>query len=235
MREHSGQLADSIITASWYEEGVNYKISDHEFKKIISPVDYQNTGVIQLSLIWSNGLHQYLELKHSLYIKTESLTNVFRSYVGYFLKYEGNIYGLTGTLGVSFNNFSLNNIFHKKAWDPLPMGDGQKRSLRVQSNGRAFRSYNFSFTEPWLGGKKRNSLTFSIYDTKYANAYNPATGTYTSSAANASYIRTTGVGVNLGRQLQWPDDYFSLSVGVNFARYKLKNYYIDQINSKSKP
>jgi len=141
----------------------------------------------------------------------------------------GNI-GLTGTLGVSFNNFSLNNIFHKKAWDPLPMGDGQKLSLRVQSNGRAFRSYNFSFTEPWLGGKKRNSLTFSIYDTKYANAYNPATGTYTSSAANASYIRTTGVGVNLGRQLQWPDDYFSLSVGVNFARYKLKNYYIDQIN-----
>ncbi len=141
----------------------------------------------------------------------------------------GNI-GLTGTLGVTFNNFSIYNILHKKAWDPLPMGDGQKLSLRVQSNGRAFRSYNFSFTEPWLGGKKRNSFTFSIYDTKYANAYNPATGTYTSSAANSSYIQTTGLGVNLGRQLKWPDDYFSLSVGINFARYKLKNYYIDQIN-----
>ncbi|MFP5040420.1 outer membrane protein assembly factor [Parasediminibacterium sp. JCM 36343] len=141
----------------------------------------------------------------------------------------GNI-GLTGTLGVTFNNFSLNNIFHKKAWDPLPMGDGQKLSMRVQSNGRAFRSYNFSFTEPWLGGTKRNSFTFSIYDTKYANAYNPATGTYTSSAANSSYIRTTGVGVNLGKQLKWPDDYFSLSMGINFARYKLVNYYIDQVN-----
>lgn len=141
----------------------------------------------------------------------------------------GNI-GLTGTLGVTFNNFSANNIFHKKAWDPLPMGDGQKLSLRFQSNGRAFRSYNFSFTEPWLGGKKRNSFTFSIYDTKYANAYNPATGQYTSSAANSSYIQTTGLGVNLGRQLKWPDDYFSLSMGINFARYKLKNYYIDQIN-----
>ena len=141
----------------------------------------------------------------------------------------GNI-GLTGTLGVTFNNFSINNILRKKAWDPLPMGDGQKLSLRVQSNGKAFRSYNFSFTEPWLGGKKRNSFTFSIYDTKYANAYNPATGTYTSEAANASYIRTTGIGVNLGKQLKWPDDYFSFSVGINFARYKLVNYYIDQVN-----
>ncbi|MCH5600394.1 BamA/OMP85 family outer membrane protein [Niabella ginsengisoli] len=62
--------------------------------------------------------------------------------------------GLTGTLGVTFNNFSIKNIWKKQAWDPLPVGDGQKLSLRVQSNGRAFRSYNFSFTEPWLGGKK---------------------------------------------------------------------------------
>jgi outer membrane protein insertion porin family len=58
--------------------------------------------------------------------------------------------GLTGTLGVSFNNFSIKNIWKKSAWDPLPTGDGQKLSLRVQSNGKAFRSYNFSFTEPWL-------------------------------------------------------------------------------------
>jgi outer membrane protein insertion porin family len=143
--------------------------------------------------------------------------------------FGGNI-GLTGTLGVTFNNFSIKNIFTKKAWDPLPMGDGQKLSFRVQSNGRAFRSYNFSFTEPWLGGKKRNSLTFSVYDTKYANAYNPTTGTYTSTAANNSYIETTGAGVSIGKQLQWPDDYFSLSMGINFARYKLKNYYIDQVN-----
>ena len=62
--------------------------------------------------------------------------------------------GLTGTLGVSFNNFSINNIWNKKAWDPLPTGDGQKLSLRVQSNGKAYQSYNFSFTEPWLGGKR---------------------------------------------------------------------------------
>lgn len=61
--------------------------------------------------------------------------------------------GLTGTLGVTFNNFSIKNITKKSSWDPLPAGDGQKLSLRVQSNGRAYRSYSFSFTEPWLGGK----------------------------------------------------------------------------------
>ncbi|MBX2931687.1 MAG: BamA/TamA family outer membrane protein [Chitinophagaceae bacterium] len=138
--------------------------------------------------------------------------------------------GLTGTVGVSFNNFSIKNIFKKEAWTPLPMGDGQKLSLRVQSNGRAFRSYNFSFTEPWLGGKKRNAFTVSLYDTKFANAYDPLTGTYTSSAANQSYIKTSGISVSLAKQLQWPDDYFSLSVGLSYSRYTLKNYYIDQVN-----
>jgi outer membrane protein insertion porin family len=142
----------------------------------------------------------------------------------------GGMIGLTGTLGITFNNFSSKNIFSKKAWDPLPMGDGQKLSLRVQSNGRAFRSYNFSFTEPWLGGKHRNSLTVSLYNTKFANAFNQATGTFSSAAANSSYISTTGMGVSFGKQLKWPDDYFSLSVGVNYARYKLKNYAIDAYN-----
>ncbi len=141
----------------------------------------------------------------------------------------GNI-GLTGTLGISFNNFSIKRLFHKDAWDPLPMGDGQKLSFRIQSNGRAFRSYNFSFTEPWLGGKKRNAFSVSIYDTKFSNAYDPITRSYTSSAANSSYIETTGAGVSLGKQLKWPDDYFSLSMGVNYARYTLKNYYIDRVN-----
>jgi outer membrane protein insertion porin family len=135
--------------------------------------------------------------------------------------------GLTGTVGVSFNNFSIKNIFNRKAWDPLPQGDGQKLSLRLQSNGRAYRSYNISFTEPWLGGKKRNSLTVSFFDTKFANAYNPYTGGYSKSKADTSYFKTTGVSVGLGKQLKWPDDYFSLGFTLSYARYKLKNYPID--------
>ncbi len=134
--------------------------------------------------------------------------------------------GLTGTLGVTFNNFSIYNIFNKKSWDPLPSGDGQKLSLRAQSNGKQFRSYNFSFTEPWFGGKKRNSFTVSYYDTKYANAYNPRTGGYDRSYSDSSYIKTTGFSFALGKQLKWPDDYFSLVYQIDFTRYKLKNYNI---------
>jgi outer membrane protein insertion porin family len=142
----------------------------------------------------------------------------------------GGSIGLTGTLGVSFNNFSIRNIFTKKAWDPLPMGDGQKLSLRIQSNGKAFRSYNFSFTEPWLGGKKRNALTVSIYNTKYGQTYDPTTGLYDPSVADTRYISTTGATVSLAKQLKWPDDYFSLSMGINYTRYKLSNYAIDPTN-----
>jgi outer membrane protein insertion porin family len=142
----------------------------------------------------------------------------------------GGSIGLTGTLGISFNNFSIKNIFTKKAWDPLPMGDGQKLSLRVQSNGKAFRSYNFSFTEPWLGGKKRNALTVSVYNTKYGQTYDPLTGAYDPDIANTRYISTTGATVSLAKQLKWPDDFFSLSMGINYTRYKLSNYAIDPTN-----
>lgn len=134
--------------------------------------------------------------------------------------------GLTGTLGVTFNNFSISNIFKKTAWSPLPSGGGQKLSLRVQSNGKAFRSYNFSFTEPWLGGKKRNAFTIAYYDTKYSNAYNPLTGRYTNALADSSFIKTTGFTISLGKQLKWPDDYFSLIYALNIQQYKLKNYNI---------
>ncbi len=141
----------------------------------------------------------------------------------------GGAIGLTGTLGVSFNNFSIRNILHKAAWDPLPMGDGQKLSLRLQSNGKAFRSYNFSFTEPWLGGKKRNALTVSIFNTKYGQTFN-ALGQYDPNVADSRYISTTGATVSIAKQLKWPDDYFSLSMGLNYTRYKLSNYAIDPTN-----
>jgi outer membrane protein insertion porin family len=79
--------------------------------------------------------------------------------------------GITGTLGVTFNNFSIRNIFKKSSWDPLPTGDGQKLSLRAQSSGKSYQSYSFSFTEPWLGGKKRNSFTISLNKSNYRNGY----------------------------------------------------------------
>lgn len=131
--------------------------------------------------------------------------------------------GLTGTLGITFNNFSINNIFNKKTWDPLPSGSGQKLSARIQSNGRAFRSYNFSFTEPWLGGKKRNSFSISFFNTKYSNSFDQF-GQFCSSCGDTSYLKTIGIGISLGKQLKWPDDYFSLITSINFQQYNLRNY-----------
>ncbi|MBB1285444.1 BamA/TamA family outer membrane protein [Flavisolibacter sp. BT320] len=137
--------------------------------------------------------------------------------------------GFTGTLGVTFNNFSIKNILKKEAWDPLPMGDGQKLSLRYQSNGRYYRSYNFSFTEPWLGGKKRNSFTIGASSTKFSNAgYNYFTGRIDTKAADTSYLKATTVFVSLGKQLKWPDDYFSLIYSLNYTRYDIRNYAIFQ-------
>ncbi|HRI23583.1 MAG TPA: POTRA domain-containing protein [Ferruginibacter sp.] len=131
--------------------------------------------------------------------------------------------GLTGTLGVSFNNFSIKNITKRSTWDPLPSGDGQKLTARIQSNGKAFRSYNFSFTEPWLGGKKRNSFTIAYSNTKYANAYDQY-GSYCKSCGDTSYIKTASFSIGLGKQLKWPDDFFNLIYSLNIQRYKLRNY-----------
>jgi outer membrane protein insertion porin family len=136
--------------------------------------------------------------------------------------------GLTGTLGVTFNNFSIRNIWKRTAWDPLPTGDGQKLSIRVQSNGRAFRSYNFSFTEPWLGGKKRNSLTFAYNNSKYSNAFDYLTGQIDRKRSDTNYLKVNGFSVSLGKQLKWPDDYFNLVYTLSFTQYKMRNYPIFQ-------
>jgi outer membrane protein insertion porin family len=130
--------------------------------------------------------------------------------------------GLTGTLGVTFNNFSIRNIFNKDTWDPLPSGEGQKLSLRYQSNGSAFRSMNVSFTEPWLGGKRRNALTLAVYNTKFSNSFNPLTGQF--ERFPSSFIKTGGASISLGKQLKWPDDYFNFGMSLSYMRYTLQDY-----------
>ena len=130
--------------------------------------------------------------------------------------------GLTGTLGVSFNNFSVKNIFKKEAWQPLPTGDGQKLSLRIQSNGKAYQSYNASFTEPWFGGKKRNSFSVSLYKSVFRTGGYDASGKYIYSDSQS--LKNFGVSVALGKQLKWPDDYFTLTYALNYTQYKLNNY-----------
>ncbi|MFM7838582.1 MAG: outer membrane protein assembly factor, partial [Chitinophagaceae bacterium] len=131
--------------------------------------------------------------------------------------------GLTGTVGVSFNNFSFKNILNKKAWDPLPTGDGQKLSLRIQSNGKAFQTYNFSFTEPWLGGKKRNSFSVALYKSVFRQSgFDYTRNRYIFS--DSSSLKNFGVTVSLGKQLKWPDDFFTLVYSLSYTQYKLRKY-----------
>lgn len=144
----------------------------------------------------------------------------------------GGYYGITGTIGMSFNNFSIKNIFNKKAWRPLPSGDGQTLSLQLQSNGKFYSSYNFSFTEPWLGGKKRNPFTVSFYHNKFTNPEYQY-GSFIPVFNNNSYLKTTGISVSYGKQLKWPDDFFSLSFQASYERYKLKDYNSDPIFTPS--
>lgn len=136
-----------------------------------------------------------------------------------------------GRLGVTFNNFSTHNFFDKSSWHPLPQGDGQKLSLSFQSNGKYYQTYSVSFMEPWLGGRKRNSLTVSFYytDVNYAKYY--STSEYYKNLYSSSMdyrMQVWGAAVGLGRRLSWPDHYFSLYNEMSFKRYKLKNYaYFD--------
>lgn len=108
-------------------------------------------------------------------------------------------------------------MFHKEAWRPIPSGDGQKFSVRVQSYGRGYISYNASFTEPWLGGKKPNSFSVSYYHALYSNA-EPR-----NSPLRQSFT-LNGISFVLGKRLTWPDDFFTLVQNVDFQRYELQNY-----------
>ncbi len=134
---------------------------------------------------------------------------------------------LVGTLGVSFNNFSAKNFFKRGSWQPLPSGDGQKLSIRAQSSGVFYQSYNFSFTEPWLGGKKPNSLSFSVFHNRQTNGQKrkieDANGDKILNP-NRAFIEITGTSVGFGKRLKWPDDYFSLYIEQYFGHYYLRNY-----------
>lgn len=125
----------------------------------------------------------------------------------------GGASGLIGTLGVTFNNFSIQNIKDRRTWNPLPQGDGQKFSVRLQSNSRFYKAYNVSFTEPWLGGNKPTSFTVG-------GAYSA----FDNSAFGGGSLDITRLFVGLGTQLKFPDDFFVSNTVLNLERISLDDY-----------
>jgi len=127
--------------------------------------------------------------------------------------------GFIGTLGLSFNNFSMRNIFNKKEYKPVPMGDGQQLALRLQAS-RFFETYSFSFSEPWLGGEQPVRFSTSISQTTQYR-YNYTTGL----ADKSQYFKIRGINFGLAKRLQVPDDYFTLSQTIGYQFFDLNNYY----------
>jgi outer membrane protein insertion porin family len=118
---------------------------------------------------------------------------------------------LVGTVGVRFNNFAMRNFFDLKQWKPYPSGDGQSLSIRAQSNGKIYSSFNVSFVEPWLGGKNPNTFSVSLYRSIMRQE-------------GGHSMVIDGASVGLGKRLSWPDDFFSLYGEFSYQRYNLDNY-----------
>ena len=121
---------------------------------------------------------------------------------------------IVGQLGLTFNNFSTKNVFKLDKWTPLPSGDGQRLSLSASSNGIYYQNYRISFTEPWLGGKKPNSLTISLSKSISSNGQD---------GDMRQAVEITSLSLGLGKRLKYPDDYFTLYNGITFQQYKLIN------------
>ncbi len=131
----------------------------------------------------------------------------------------GGFVGFVGTLGLQFNNFSLRNIPKLKTWSPLPNGDGQRLGVSFQASGRSFQTYNITFTEPWLGGRKPNALTVSLSRSAIRRFNNPD-----NRRDVTGRLDITGVTVSLSRRLRWPDDFFTLTNSVSYLNYQVDNY-----------
>ena len=127
--------------------------------------------------------------------------------------------GFIGTLGLSFNNFSMKNIFNKKAYRPLPMGDGQSLALRLQAS-QFYSTYSFSFSEPWLGGSQPVQFSTSLSRTnQYRYDF------FTRRADKSQSFEISGISIGLARRLKVPDDFFTLSQALAYQYYNLNNYF----------
>ena len=127
--------------------------------------------------------------------------------------------GFIGTLGLSFNNFSMRNIFDKTKYKPLPMGDGQTLALRLQAS-QFYSTYSFSFSEPWLGGEQPVQFSTSLQHTiQYRYDF------FTGLADRNQSFQISGITLGLAKRLRIPDDFFQLSQSISYQYYNLNNYY----------
>ena len=140
--------------------------------------------------------------------------------------------GFIGTLGLSFNNFSIANIFKGEAYKPVPMGDGQTFAIRLQAS-RTFRVYSLNFSEPWLGGKKPVRFNLSFSRTQQfgiqRNEFGQIEGGRVQADKNQQFS-ITGVTAGIAKRVRWPDDFFTISHSLGYQQYNFLNYNIGLFN-----
>lgn len=156
--------------------------------------------------------------------------------------------GLVGSIGLKFTNFAIQNLFNKKAYRIVPQGEGQTFSINARTNGVYYTSASLSFLEPWLGGKRPNSLSVNVffasqsgYSQRYQEAYRDLVNSYSNyyyAYGNSDYyqqlaemesdpnvyMRTFGVSVGYGKRLRWPDDYFTFYGDISYQLYMMKDW-----------
>lgn len=171
--------------------------------------------------------------------------------------------GIIGKLALKFNNFSLKNLFYPSSYRGLiPQGEGQQFTISAQTNARYYQSYSISFLDPWFGGKRPNSLSFSAFYSRQtgvnssyynstwqnANIYSMSGLGYSGYSYDDYYqnaiqnaydpnkvLQMIGVSLGFGKRLSWPDDYFTFQAELSYNRYSLKNwdYLFEMSNGNS--
>lgn len=135
--------------------------------------------------------------------------------------------GFIGTLGLSFNNFSIGNILKGEAYKPVPMGDGQTFAIRLQAS-RTFRVFSLNFSEPWLGGKKPVRFNMSLSRTQQFATQFSTNGRLDINKDQQFSI--TGISLGLAKRLQWPDDFFTLSHAISYQLYNFQDFNLGLFN-----
>jgi outer membrane protein insertion porin family len=135
----------------------------------------------------------------------------------------GGSYGFIGTLGLTLNNFSIKDIPNLSRWQPYPVGGGQKLGIRFQANGKDFHSYSLTFSEPWLGGTKPQTLSTGISRAQQRRqfAFIDANG---NEQIRTGTLKLTTATASFSKRLKWPDDYFSLTNSFSYSLYELEDY-----------
>lgn len=154
--------------------------------------------------------------------------------------------GVIGRVGLKLTNFSMANLLRRNREHRgiMPIGDGETLSLGAQTNGTYYQSYNVQYSTNWLGGKrpiqfnvgvsysKQTDVSSNYYNQSLLNNYNNYRYGYGNYNYNSyenyydpdKYIKLLSVYAGWGKRLSWPDDYFTLSLQLQYQRYMLRNW-----------